>query len=675
MAANPFMNLPKKAEIFERQPGMPEVLKTAGLPDVELPGFFSDVQKSSERFGLGLIDLFADVAPEAAAKSFGWLTGREITPEELQSVRDQAIAQNRESMEGRGFIESLPGRIAGDPTSLLKMTPGVGGGVGGLTEPTLESESRALNTALGVAGGKLVGQAMKGSGNLASRYIAKAIPQKNVTPQMTADMIKDASGNAYRAARETGGIIKSERVAKFIDDLGSLRKKTPEGKLITGENISDQLIEAFGQLRGRPLTLDAIQEIDEGLTERASDLFTTNPGQFRAVKQIQNQFRQMVSGANEADVLGGKDGFDALAKGRKLWSQQAKMNDLEKIIMYAENMENPVTGIKTRMNRLLRDDKKIGAYTTEEKKAIAKAAKTGIIDDVLKTAGSRLMGIIGLSTNDPLTGVALQAGSTGSRKAAEAIKMEQANKVAEAISDEAIRAMGGKAPMRKLPIGSMAENLLGGAVDKGAIQVGRESAVQSDVSNQPTATDNPFMNLQPTVVPEFIPDTVVPEIIPDTTNPVGMDTIKQHEGLRLSSYDDTVGKRTVGYGFNMQSGIARKVWERAGVQSDFVDVFKGRDTISQQEAQALLQASYDVAADDARKVYGNFDRLSPSRQQALLSMSYQLGLPKLKKFTTFNKAIERGDYNTAITALRKTKLAQQTPNRVAEISQLLLRSN
>lgn len=183
----------------------------------------------------------------------------------------------------------------------------------------------------------------------------------------------------------------------------------------------------------------------------------------------------------------------------------------------------------------------------------------------------------------------------------------------------------------------------------------------------PTATENPFMNLQS--------PTVVPETIPDTTAPIGMDTIKQHEGLRLSAYDDTVGKRTVGYGFNMQSGIARKVWDKAGVQSNFVDVFKGKATITPQEAENLMRASYDVAADDARKVYSNFDRLSPSQQTALMSMSYQLGLPKLKKFTTFNKAIERGDLNTAITALRKTLLAQQTPGRVEEISKLLLRSS
>lgn len=207
------------------------------------------------------------------------------------------------------------------------------------------------------------------------------------------------------------------------------------------------------------------------------------------------------------------------------------------------------------------------------------------------------------------------------------------------------------------------------AAGAGAGVMSNEKALPTP-SPQPKLTPvdyNPFEGMesqQPITVPEM----------PVSTQPtVGDDTIKEHEGLRLGVYNDTVGKKTIGHGFNMQSGIARKVWERAGVQTPFKDALKGEATITPQEAEALFIESRNIAAEDAKRVYPRFDSLPDSRKEALMSLSYQLGLPKLKSMTTFNNAINRGDLNIAIKSLRNTQLAKQTPERVNKIIKLLAR--
>lgn len=160
-------------------------------------------------------------------------------------------------------------------------------------------------------------------------------------------------------------------------------------------------------------------------------------------------------------------------------------------------------------------------------------------------------------------------------------------------------------------------------------------------------------------------ESAMPQVAPD---------IARHEGLRLSAYDDTVGKRTVGYGFNMESGIGKKVWERAGIQSDFDAVKRGEDTISEYEAARLAQESTKIAYEDAGQVYKNLDRMPEHKQAALVNLSYNLGLPNLKKFSSFNAAVNKGQWNEAARQLLKNKkYVNQVGRRAVEIARELTR--
>jgi GH24 family phage-related lysozyme (muramidase) len=186
-----------------------------------------------------------------------------------------------------------------------------------------------------------------------------------------------------------------------------------------------------------------------------------------------------------------------------------------------------------------------------------------------------------------------------------------------------------------------------------------EAPTKIDITNQPTV--RPDAKLPMVDLPQAVPQSSLPQ------------DIRQDEGLRYGAYMDTTGNRTVGMGFNMDSGIAKKVWRKAGVQAKFDDVYSGLAQISPLEAEALGAASFAIAADDAVSLYPDLNALSQPRQEALLNLSYQLGKTRLKDFDRFNAAVNRGNWTEAARHLLKSQYAQQTKGRAQEVARKLLR--
>jgi GH24 family phage-related lysozyme (muramidase) len=211
------------------------------------------------------------------------------------------------------------------------------------------------------------------------------------------------------------------------------------------------------------------------------------------------------------------------------------------------------------------------------------------------------------------------------------------------------------------------------------IDVGARSGILAEDivgSKPPRITINPGA-----VGKEGIPDANVPRLTPVDGDPFQGEkltieplsyNIPEHEGLRHTVYADTVGKPTVGYGFNMDSGIARKVWKQAGIPVAFDDVKNGAAAISDAQAQALGQASQQIAIDDAKSLFPSLPDMSEGRQAALINLSYQLGKTKLSGFSEFRAAMNRGDHREAARKLLRSKYAKQTPNRARDIARLII---
>lgn len=144
--------------------------------------------------------------------------------------------------------------------------------------------------------------------------------------------------------------------------------------------------------------------------------------------------------------------------------------------------------------------------------------------------------------------------------------------------------------------------------------------------------------------------------------------IGSNEGFRGDVYRDTVGKRTVGIGFNVDDpAIARFIPS---------DVRLGQRSLTALEAQAIFKNRIlPIATQDARSFMGEaaFNALDPVRQSVLIDMAYNLGGPRLGQFKKFRAALEAGNFSEAAAELLNSLYARQVPNRAKRNAEMILK--
>jgi len=335
-------------------------------------------------------------------------------------------------------------------------------------DPAGAADLKALGTAMTLGMGKvapkLTNEAVNVAGsalkNVAKDTIEGAINKaKPLPPIPTSEAVKDIAKASYAEADNLGGMMLPRNSAKFINNLETLKKQTKWGEATTGEDAITKLVDRYKPLANEPITLQAAQEIDEGLGQLI-DGFYDAKGKINKeglkVQKAQQAFRDMIEATPESEIVGGKEGFDAWKRGQKEWSTAVRLAEMERIIARAETMDNPATSLKAGFRMLERTGMR--GYSAEEKKAIRHAARSGIVGGTLRTVlGSRLIGTgLGLAVGgagmNPLTaaaGAAAGAAQSGlSRKAAESIAMGRVNKARRTVAKR-LPADTGKLPPRK----------------------------------------------------------------------------------------------------------------------------------------------------------------------------------------------------------------------------------
>ena len=108
-----------------------------------------------------------------------------------------------------------------------------------------------------------------------------------------------------------------------------------------------------------------------------------------------------------------------------------------------------------------------------------------------------------------------------------------------------------------------------------------------------------------------------------------IELIGRLEGLRLLAYDDSLGFRTVGYGFNMEASGAKEEWEKLGIQLDFDAVFNKRAMITDTAARVLFRQIWAHCIDKAKKRASeldvDYDKLPEWHQFILTDIAYNTG--------------------------------------------------
>jgi GH24 family phage-related lysozyme (muramidase) len=147
--------------------------------------------------------------------------------------------------------------------------------------------------------------------------------------------------------------------------------------------------------------------------------------------------------------------------------------------------------------------------------------------------------------------------------------------------------------------------------------------------------------------------------------------VAKHEGRRAHVYRDSKGHPTIGVGFNLDRGDARKVL--ASVGADYDRVRAGAQDRTDAQIDALLDVALRGAVETVRAALPGFDALKPAQQDALIDMAFNLGSGGFPKFQKMIAALNAGDARTAAAEARDSLWARQVgPERVADVVAAIL---
>ena len=373
----------------------------------------------------------------------------------LKEIYQEEVAKSREGLqqvEEQQPAAYLGGEIAGSIAGAGKVAGAAR--ARGVSLPSLRTGTRAQRAGkAAVAGGASAGLYGAGTAEegerlqeagkalLAGGAISGALPiagkiTESKKAVALADNVKDMARNAYKRASEQGGLLKASFVDKFIDAAEKAQPQTRAGKILAGDDEVSSLAKKMQLLRGKPIDLDEAREIDQILGDSIDKFFKEGRLQAEGKKilDIQSKFRNMIENAPLREIASSKDGFESLKEARRLWAKSRKLEDIQKIIARADQMDNPATGIKTGFRTLANNPKRLRGFSKKEQALIKKAATSGMMTDALRVMGSRLIPIgATLSGKGFGTMAATQLGTGLSREAATRSQQLKALKVIDEI--------------------------------------------------------------------------------------------------------------------------------------------------------------------------------------------------------------------------------------------------
>ena len=126
------------------------------------------------------------------------------------------------------------------------------------------------------------------------------------------------------------------------------------------------------------------------------------------------------------------------------------------------------------------------------------------------------------------------------------------------------------------------------------------------------------------------------------------DQIEADEGRRTHAYVDTVGKVTIGVGFNLTD---------VGLWDDEIDY--------------ILKNRVNEAAVNAATLFDFSDEISDQRKAALINMAYNLGKERLAGFHTLISCVAARDWAGAADAMLNSRWASQVGARADRLAKHL----
>lgn len=325
---------------------------------------------------------------------------------------------------------ALYGFANGDDTASRISNAGVSAGIASVASPLVTAASRNI---VEPAIGRLVEGARSALG-----YPSAVNSSGFVAPSTSAEARAAAQAD-YALADQKGGTLAPQFTNKFIDEAQKVMPQTQAGKIVAGESPAAQLVGRLDALRDKPLSLQEAQEVDEALGDHIDSFVDKTTGRLtkegKKLFDIQTSFRNMLENPDPGDIVGGAEGLEAWKSGQQKWAQAARMGDIERIMNRAEMMDNPATSYRSGFRTLASNPNRMRGFSDDEKDLINRAAKASLPAEAMRTLGSRLLSIAGVSTGHPAVALGTQLGTAAARSAAGAMQASRAQDVIDAIAN------------------------------------------------------------------------------------------------------------------------------------------------------------------------------------------------------------------------------------------------
>ncbi len=145
-----------------------------------------------------------------------------------------------------------------------------------------------------------------------------------------------------------------------------------------------------------------------------------------------------------------------------------------------------------------------------------------------------------------------------------------------------------------------------------------------------------------------------------------IDILKRHEGFRQKVYLCSAGKRTVGYGYNLDANPLKIL----GTQIRFIETHG----VTKAYAENLLDNMlHNIQYDLMRKLPWliELEINDNDRYAVLVNMAYNLGIDGLLKFKNTLEHVKNKRFVEASEQMLKSKWAKQVGNRAKELSDIM----
>jgi lysozyme len=152
------------------------------------------------------------------------------------------------------------------------------------------------------------------------------------------------------------------------------------------------------------------------------------------------------------------------------------------------------------------------------------------------------------------------------------------------------------------------------------------------------------------------------------------DVIKEvmlEEGFRTKVYSDTNGKKTIGFGFNLDEPANKTVLEKhLGKKYDMQKMRNGEQAISKDDAFILLTGIIKDRNNDLKKFFGrSWNKFNQKTKNVLVNMAYQMGMTSFRNFSKMIAALKDEDYDTAAKEMLLSRWAKETPRRAKRLAE------